>query len=313
MPNVLGIYPHSDTATGDHSVDSRSAKLDYLVVYDSELLTPVPAETAAFPAGSTPPAGSARRIPIVYVDTHPDDSRRRAEKVSAQFNGPDRTQVLVSVDFSEPKNDAQKNKDPDNPLNDAIIREWSFELADTDWFMDAAATPKPAANTAGEPFDSVPARQVGSITVKITRNIADSDFNLARLQRAYSYTSDPATAVNSDSVTIEGITFSARQLRFAGYKISPKQMRNNIAYRTEEITLAIRKDWRLSIDSRGYNEKSSTAGKLQEISKGTPPVKPDKPWPLDSAGKATANATDTPAKVTLQPYPEMAFAPWGLS
>jgi hypothetical protein len=105
------------------------------------------------------------------------------------------------------------------------------------------------------------------------------------------------------------VTISTGQAKLKAYTAGPVQTENGVAYREVQFVMEFRASWDHTIDDRGFNEKDPAAsGKLKEVVKGTPPVKPDKPWPLDGSGAAKAAATDAPAILTFRPYARLSFA-----
>jgi len=151
---------------------------------------------------------------------------------------------------------------------------------------------------------------VGEITVTITKNIAPGDWDPITAA-TFLY---PATAVNNASMTIDGVSVTTGQARITGIKCTSTKTRAGVSYRTRTITIKARSSWDHVVEDRGFNELDpDNSGKVRQITKGTPPVKVDKPWPLDGSGAAKANSTDAPATLTFKPYPAKDFSVWGIT
>lgn len=167
----------------------------------------------------------------------------------------------------------------------------------------------PVVNSAGDRFEDLPVRENAAQSITITRNessLALDDFAL------YSH------AINSDSVTILGITFDPQTL-----KLDPPQWQrlteDGTTYYRVTYTLRIRPlsgrypdGWRLTLDDVGYNEKTTAGGSTtvrgivdahgKELRR---------PWPLNGSGVKKTNITDAPARFYWKAYLELAFAGFG--
>jgi hypothetical protein len=292
-------------STSSRSADgTRKAKRTFIVEYDPEDRPAGPWEAETADDGTT-------AVPAVN-STLPGDTSRIASSVTAKPR--DNTGLLFDVEVDY---ETDVNEIGDSPLTVPVDYDWDFSASSQPYFKDCSSTPKYTVTSAGEPLQNLLEREVGQIVVTITDNIADVGWDPVL---AAQYMSEPATAKNDAPMTIDGLAIGAGQARMGGIRCSGIKTSNGIDYRTRTIILKLRKSWDDVIDDRGFHEKDSPegssagfSGKLREIVKGVPPVKPDKPWPLDGAGAALPNAGDTPADLTFVPYPEKDFVVWGIS
>lgn len=227
--------------------------------------------------------------------SHPDDSSLYVNKVQAKPNGDTAQSFLVEVDYSD--------QVQQNPLEVPAAIAWDFDEATQPYFLDNDPSgPKPCVNSAGEPFETLLEREAGKIKCTIVKNQAS--YNPTQ---AVTY----SEAVNSDSFSLDGVTISEGQAKMkaitGGAKTTVNIGGTDVTYRPVTYTIHFREDWNDVIEDRGYHE-SDGSGKLKEINKGTPPIKPDKPWPLDGSGGAKPNATDTPETITFYPYSTQPFS-----
>ncbi len=213
----------------------------------------------------------------------------------------------MQVDYSD-----QLTTDP-NPLNLPPKITWDFSEATEPYFLDKSSTPKPCVTSAGELFQNFLQRETGHISCTYTVNKS-------------SYTPQTGITylhvVNSDAFTIDGIGITAGQAKLSGIPAAPWVTVNilvagvptSVRYREVTFKLKFKANWLDVVQDRGLCEiDPDHTGKLRQILKGTPPLPVDKPWPLDGSGAAKANATDTPATISLHPYATMAFASFGFS
>jgi hypothetical protein len=221
-----------------------------------------------------------------------------------------------------------------NPLNDPPDIQWNFsEDGQKPYFLDCTAGngssgsgsntsqpstattgPKRVTNSAGELFEDYLTRAGGTATATFSVNVLPAAAQaMAPTIVAYAY---PVTAISSDAITFDGENVAAGQTRLKGGTISgiQKQRVNGewVYWRTIQYAVAFKSNWDDVVDDRGFNAtwaaNSDGSTLLKEIIKGAPPVKPDRPWPLDGMGNAKPNATDAPAQLTFKPYPQLPFS-----
>ena len=185
-----------------------------------------------------------------------------------------------------------------HPLDQPALFEWDFSEASETYFFDTDTTDpdypsgKPVVNSAGQPFDALPSRETGAISLAITINVA-SDFDVSLFHSFFQ-------CINAASFAVDGVSLDARQAKFSGANVSAVQRASGDYFRTVKMTLKFRVSWDDSFADMGYYSIEDD-GKLYPITTGNPPLPITKPWPLDS-GTATTNPTDTPAELTFKPY-----------
>lgn len=258
---------------------------------------------------------TAEGAPGINVgDSHPTDSDRYVKTIEGR--GVDESVGYwfnIQIDYSSTVDQ--------NPLNAPPAISWDFSESTQPYFIDydpagsasnADGSPgKPTLNSAGESFENLLERETGSIRATYKVNVPAGGY-------------DPSQAVTFNNVindggfTIDGVSIGDGQGKCRAITGGPLQNTlvngTRVYYREKTTTIDFRMNWNDVIDDRGFNEKDPmTMGKLRQIVKGTPPTKPDKPWPLDGSGAAKANITDTPSQLTFKPYKKMSFGALGLT
>lgn len=285
--------------SSSRSATGRKAKRTFIVEYEADTPPESLAEVETADDGTT-------SIPAIGDPIDETDSDRLAVLITVRPRNDTGLLFDVEVDYET----REQGEIDENPLNAPVEYDWDFSASSQPYFKDESDEPKLVTTSAGEPFEKLLEREVGEVVVTITRNIEPEDWDP---ETAASFMF-PATAVNDDTITIEGTTVAAGQARFAGVRCSGIKKSNGVQYRTRVITLKLRSSWDDVVEDRGFFEKdSANPGKLKEINAGTPPGKPEKPWPLDGSGAAKANAADAPAELTFVPYPSMDFSVWGIT
>jgi hypothetical protein len=285
--------------SSSRSTTGRKAKRKFRATYDA---TTPPASLAAVETAND----GTTAIPALYAEL-PADPSRVVTDISVDPEGNTGLVFIVEVTYTTLDPSEFNN---DNPLTDPVDYDWDFSASSQPYFIDETpTTPLLGTNSAGEPYENFLEREVGEISVTVADNIVPSAWDPSV---AAVYMADPSTALNNASMTIDGKSISAGQARMGGIKCSGIKERNGVDYRTRTIVLKLRANWDQVVEDRGYHFKLAS-GKLSEIVKGKPPVKPDKPWPLDGAGNAMFAATSTPATRTHKPYPRKDFGIWGIT
>lgn len=305
----MGLTVNETTMRGGGSSSrsedgSRKGKRTFIVRYDA---TTPPAsladvETADDTVTAIPAEGSE------YKTGDP----RIATTISVK---PRKSGLIFDVDVDY---ETTENELGDNPLTIPVDYDWDFSASSQPYLKDCT-TPnaKMATTSAGELFQNLLERETGVIVVTVTDNIAAVAWN-TQAPLAAQYMSDPSTAVNNAAMTIDGISFSENQVRFGGARCSGIRTSNGIDYRTRVIVLKLRQHWNDVVEDRGFHEGATFVSPgvpkdIKEIVKGTPPTKPEHPWPLDGSGTAKANVSDAPAQITLKPYPPRDMVVWGIT
>lgn len=259
-----------------------------------------------------PPADFTEVVALLMADKelaigdgyagNPDDARRLKSFDVGKLETT--TDYVVEVKFEVPDGSNGGATDP-NPLMRPDEISITGNVSEKTYFKDYT-TPdnKFARSSAGEPFENLPTRDVGSFEIPIRCNRATFD---ASLHASYLY---PVCAINSDTVTIRGITFAPGQLKMRPFRAALPTYENGVKYYVIEMAVAVAENWNQTFQDRGYSYKDGS-GKLQPIMLDNGKDKPSAPWPLDGSGGKKANATDAPADITLKPYPAKPFSVFG--
>lgn len=227
-------------------------------------------------------------LPLVSIETEPYGAAWAAEGATLS------SAWLFKLRYS---NQPSGGVDPNpNPLDrDPEVR-WSGETETRSIFMDFSATPAPIQNSAGEPFDSLPQRDFGELTIHYTRNEASPNF-----ATLYEY----MHVVNDSAFTIDGQSIPER---FAKVHIedAPKLVENGVTFYRVTYVVKLR--------AGGWNPtKVLDVGYSELLPLGRAPIVDDdgtairKPWPLDGDGLKTAEPTGPPAELEFQFYEEKDF------
>ncbi len=196
----------------------------------------------------------------------------------------------VTVNYSSKDDSDQVTIE--NPLARPTIYSYEDSLIQEPYFRDET-TPNalPAVNSAGDDFTDLPLRDRSEGVIVITRNVASFSDTAAEIYR---------NTVNSSSVSINGISYSAGTLRIIGWSANGPNEENGVTFDTETIRIAKRSaGWDDIYEDRGLHKLDS--GKRVPILDGNN-LAITVPYPLDGSGGAKTNPTDTPATITLKPY-----------
>lgn len=290
----IQVSEQGHLATSETAAGERTATRVFIAVSD-EPTTTVAAETAIAGGNSIPVRGAG----------HPDDSGRKVKTVSAKPDPESARKVFtVEVGYSSKADTAEQIE---NPLARPLKVAWDFDDDKETYFLDRSDPPKPVVNAAGERFEELLERDTGSLTATVTRNIAPDAYDPAE---AILY----KDAVNDDAFQLEGKHIDVDQCKMKSYTAGEVQNENNVEYRVAKWVLQFRPSWKHVVENRGFNERDPDDGsKLREIVKGTPPVKVDRPWPLNAAGRKMPNPSDIPTTITFVPYNPRSFGQFGFA
>lgn len=297
------VRVHENTHLEESGRDEggRTARRVFEVVANAAT-TNVAAETAT----ATNPAaygGATVTIPAVGA-AHPSDPTRVVNKIGVERDEESRIttpKFRVTVDYATPEDNTGPTPTGD-PLAEPTRYKWSFNPATAPMFRDVSAERKPIVNSAGEPFEFLLEADVDELTVEVTKNV--SSYSPATALTLHNHT-------NSNSFSVDGYVVAIGQAKMIGPMGEKNYDANAVAYFAVTYIVRFKEDgWKnVKLDDRGYNEKNpDKPGKLKEIVKGTPPVKPDHPWPLNGLGYATMmNSDSIPAELTFQVTKEAVF------
>jgi hypothetical protein len=239
-----------------------------------------------------------------YYDAHPGDSTYLMKQKQTKSLGEEAGRFKWEIQ-------CQYSNRIVRPLDMIAKIEWDFSEASESYFYDKtdAGTPCPCGttagdngcpvvNSAGQPFDSIPTRETGSITATITKNVAaDFDISLFLIFRE---------CINEAGFTVDGVSLDAKQAKVSGANVSDVQLSAGDHYRVVKLVLKFKQSWDDAFADMGYYEKDGSGG-LTEIVRvgilaGSKPEAVKKPWPLNGSGVAQSDSTTAPAKLTYFPY-----------
>jgi len=115
---------------------------------------------------------------------------------------------MVQVDYSN------NLEIVDKPAEQARGGWLGFEIGTKGYFEDHDSPAKTGKNSAGELFEDLLQREIGSIVVTYKKNIDPATWNAVQ---AAEYMSDEGTAINSDTIAIDGINIDAGQAKIAAF------------------------------------------------------------------------------------------------
>lgn len=213
-------------------------------------------------------------------------------KSAERVNGDSQDQFDVTCDFTT-ASDAQTIE---NPLARPVKFDYGGSGTLEPYFRDAAGDP--VVTSAGNPFEQMPQRFQYDGTITITRNVAAYNDATAESYR---------NKVNSDTVTLNGTAYTAKQLLLVNWTASGPNVENDITFWTETIEIAKRiAGWDQVYEDRDTQELDGAGGLKPILDATHQPVAA--PWSLDGSGAAKASPTDAPATLTFVPYAAVAFA-----
>jgi hypothetical protein len=247
-------------------------------------------------AGSDGPAVAlaATGVPA-FNAAHPSGDGTIVQAITSDpVNRDDRTFEVV-VQYDAPTNSGQQQAE--NPLDRPA--EINCEGATTieEYFFDESDPARPVVNSAGFPFDDVPARESAELVIVVTVNVATRDL-----------AADAALAntVNNNNFTIDGTVFLAGTL-----KLDPIRSRRVV----EGEYVYYQKAYRFKARVAGWMQRFQDVtyyimeeGKPREITVDDQDGQRSairKPWPLDGEGNLKENFDDEPGQLEFQPYKQV--------
>lgn len=173
----------------------------------------------------------------------------------------------------------------EDPTDEPALTEWDGEQFQRPLVIDEDGNI--ACNSAGDPFD--PPEMIDD-----SRLISVTTKNLATVP---AWIMEYSNAVNSDSFTLDGVTFAIGAAKMQTPRISKPQSRNGISFREVQITIHYREEgWLSNIIDAGFREYvggsgsgSGSGGVLRNIRNAGDDELPAAPVPLDGNGQALEN------------------------
>lgn len=232
--------------------------------------------------------GSHASLPVIG-EVHPDDSGAWCTSLSVDPTDPWKGWT-VTAEYTTDRELAE------NPTEDPAIITWNSEQfqrpAVFSYDGDAIC------NSAGDPFDPPNMMDDSRRVVTITKNLAVVPTWILTYQ----------DAVNSDEVTIDGVTVAAGKAKMQAVSVGEAQTRNGFGFRTVTFTIHLQKDgWLLEPLDAGFREKNSSV--MNNILNSGDFEAPSSPVPLDGSGAVLDNPTAaTSVFLSFTVYETKAFA-----
>ncbi len=260
----------------------RTASIPYTISCNEPPASQFELEEAAFTAG----------LPAVGNEL-PGDPSRIVNKVTFTAGGT-HLEWSAKVEYAP----AEATQWDENPLLRPDTVSFSGTKEQEAVFLTADDEQAPIVTSAGEVFSTLPQRTTGAFKMVIEGNRETFD---AALFASYL----KPNAVNLDAFTVRGITVGEGLGKMVSIDAGPQQENGFNFYRIKwEVELA--PTWDLLIEDRGFVELFED--ELFPIVTGNPPDLVKKPWPLDGAGNAQANADDAPAILEFPVQPSLPFS-----
>lgn len=172
------------------------------VTYDAPPTTADDVRTATH-GGNTVP---------LFREAHDDDANLKVVSVDVAMEGMNRTSYLVTVEYETDRADTPE----DDPLDDPVQVSWSGREYTESIVEDIDGNP--ILNSALDPYDPAYVVDKQRLMVRIVRNESLPSYSPADAD-------DYMGSINTDNVTIAGLTVTARQAKLNVYA-ADKQYRN---------------------------------------------------------------------------------------
>ncbi len=260
---MLGIIPESREASNDKGV--RSYSETYWLTTDQKTDGP-------YEVGSHPD------LPFVGM-VHASDSGAWCVSLKPKCtSGYVHYHVVATYSSERPL--------AENPANDPVLTEWDGEQFQRPLVIDEDGNV--VCNSAGDPFD--PPEMIDD-----SRLISVTTKNLATVP---AWIMEYSNAVNSDSFTLDGISFAAGVAKMQTPRVSKIQSRNGYSFREVQGTIHYREEgWLSNILDAGFREfadsGSGSGSSLQNIRNPGDDELPAAPVPLDGNGSRLENPSPT--------------------
>ena len=293
MPTLLSVHKNDLMSYSVDTGKTQQATDYYIVIFDG----PANAYLAETAAG----------IPVYGSTWSEDATRVFKQKRASVIEESNRKHYLVQVDY-----DSVWLVAPANPLTKPANITWDYSEGTETYFKDHGSqyggNDLPVTNSAGELFDKLPEREMGTWAATWVKNVAST----------FSVASEIASmqVVNNAAFTFDGNSIAQYAAKISGGGLTPIQTENNVNFRTVTYKLKFKSGgWIDKIEDRGLNElKAGDITQLVNIFKSSLPAqKTDKSWPLNGAGHKKTNATDIGSEIDFYPYVAMSFAGFGFT
>lgn len=225
-----------------------------------------------------------------YGNPHPDDVNLFVDRIRAVNESFSKYVWIVTVSYKQ----SVLGKSA-NPLADPAEITWNTETETRPVFADKDGNA--ILNSAKDYYEDGVSGEFSQWCVKSKRNVWPVP----------TWINNYRDAINSDSVYLDGILFTARQLKVSGISIGTTQIRNGVLFRTVETTFKAKDSWAKSILDQGTRCYLEDFGHYAAYDKDG--VKITKPILLDGSGGKLSNPTPATAVFnTHYIYPEQPFS-----
>lgn len=227
----------------------------------------------------------------------------------------------ILAEFSTPQGSTAATDDPLKRLPDVT---WGFTDGTENYFTDNSNPPKKVVNSALQKFSNDLQREKGDMLITVVQNEATHDPVAA---------DDYSHAVNTDDITIDGVTFPATVLKLSPITATKQSetitdpvttLTRTVIYYRRTYVFKVRNPerwgenpWRDHVLDTGNEQLVQTTDPAtNQVIKVARPIYDakngtvvDQNWPLDGSGNALPSQDSVPALLEFQPYVELPFAP----
>ena len=210
------------------SANNEKGKRTYTETY--KLTTTLKTETAYT-------VGSHASLPTVGSQ-HPDDSNAYCKGLRV-----DNTDFwkgwTVTATYSD-----ERTLDDSDPSNDEIKVSWAAESYEEVILYDVV-TDEAILNTANDPFSEPPTREATHLVATISANVTSVPTWILSYQ----------DAINSDSITIGGLSIGIGKAKMQNLSIGQSQLRNGVAFYPLSFQIKIKEEgWKFKPLSTGFSQ-----------------------------------------------------------
>lgn len=192
----------------------------------------------------------------------------------------------------------------EDPTDEPALTEWDGEQFQRPLVIDEDGNI--VCNSAGDPFD--PPEMIDD-----SRLISVTTKNLATVP---AWIMEYSNAVNSDSFTLDGVTFAIGTAKMQTPRISKPQSRNGISFREVQITIHYREEgWLSNIIDAGFRQivnsgsGSGSGATLENIRNPGDNELPAAPVPLNGDGEALENPSPlNNVRLSFRAYRRLPFS-----
>lgn len=181
--------------------------------------------------------GSHSSLPAVGSQ-HPDDSNAYCRSLRVE-NTDFWKGWTVTATYSD-----ERTLDDSDPSNDEIKVSWAAESYEEVILYDVV-TDEAILNTANDPFSEPPTREATHLVATISANVTSVPTWILSYQ----------DAINSDSITIGGLSIGIGKAKMQNLSIGQSQLRNGVTFYPLSFQIKIKNDgWKFEPLSTGFSQ-----------------------------------------------------------